>query len=292
MSAPEAALRHGTASAVRRPTVGVVTVTYNSDRFFPTFMRSLAAQTVPADLVLLVDSGSTNADFLDQVSDYSFPVQILRESNVGVCSGNNIGWRLLRDFDYVLFLNPDAFLAPDFLERSIAYMEDEPSVGMVTPSLLRYDVEAGRPLDLIDTTGVVRNHLGFLKERDQGSPAACLSQYTIPNEIPWLCTAVALGRRDAMEAVVEQGNQLFDESFFMYKDDTDLSWRVRRAGWKIIHHPGLLGYHCRGWQDRKSVSRKARLLTARNEIKMCLKNRSPFVVIGVFKYALVGLFNL
>lgn len=95
-----------------------------------------------------------------------------------------------------------------------------------------------------------------------------------------------------MNAVVESGDQLFDESFFMYKDDTDLSWRVRRAGWDIVHHPELLGYHCRGWQSRSAMSRKARLLSVRNEVKMCWKNRSLFVLAVGFKYILVRCFDL
>lgn len=272
--------------------VGVVTVTYNSGQFFDEYMRSLEAQTCKPDLVVLVDSGSSQPQFLDRAAEYNVSLEILRESNVGVCVGNNIGWRRLRDFDYVIFLNPDAFLAPEFIERAVAYMESDRKSGMVTPSLLRYDIENRCPLDIIDTTGVVRNWLGLLKERDESKPARMLKRYTAPSPIPWLCTAVAMGRREAMESVVEPGDQLFDESFFMYKDDADLSWRVRRAGWSIIHHPALLGYHCRGWQDRRSMSRKSRLLTARNEAKMCLKNHSPFVAIAVLKYMLVKVFNL
>jgi GT2 family glycosyltransferase len=291
MIVPEHPLK-ADSSTVWHPKVGVVTVTYNSTPYFEKFMQGLASQTVPADRVVLVDSGSTDTSFLERANTYGVAAEVVRESNVGVCLGNNIGWRRLRDFDYVLFLNPDAFLTPHFLEDAIEYMERERSVGMVTPSLLRYDVATGAPLSVIDTTGVVRNRLGLLKERDQGRDASCLSKYKAPNEIPWLCTAVALGRKEALDAVVEPGDQLFDESFFMYKDDTDLSWRVRRAGWKIVHHPGLVGYHCRGWQDRKSASRKARLLTARNEVKMCVKNHSPFVATGIAKYLLVKLFNL
>lgn len=272
--------------------VGVVTVTYNSDLFFDEYMRSLEVQTCKPDLVVLVDSGSSQPQFLDRAAEYDVPFEIRRESNVGVCVGNNIGWRRLRSFDYILFLNPDAFLAPEFIERAVAYMEANPKSGMITPSLLRYDIEDHRPLDIIDTTGVVRNWLGLLKERDQSKPAQMLKRYTAPAPIPWLCTAVAMARREAMESVVEAGDQLFDESFFMYKDDTDLSWRVRRAGWSIIHHPALVGYHCRGWQDRRSVSRKSRLLTARNEVKMCFKNRSPFVAVAALKYFLVRIFNL
>jgi GT2 family glycosyltransferase len=242
-------------------------------------------------LVVLVDSGSSQPEFLEQIKRYSVPVELLKESNVGVCVGNNIGWRRLRDFDYVIFLNPDAFLTPEFIERAVLYMEAEPKVGMVTPSLIRYDIETGSPLDVIDTTGVIRNWRGF-PERDQSRPVEALKRYTGPNSIPWLCTAVAMGRREALESVVEPGAQLFDESFFMYKDDTDLSWRVRRAGWKIIHHPGLLGYHCRGWQSRSSMSRKARLLSVRNELKMCWKNHSPFVVAIAIKYLSVRWFDL
>ena len=170
-------------------------------------------------------------------------------------------------------------------------MDAHANVGMVTPSLIRYDIDTHQPLDAIDTTGVIRGWTGTA-ERDDGQPVAALQKYTQPNEIKWLCAAVAMGRREAMNAVLEHGDQLFDESFFMYKDDADLSWRVRRAGWLIMHHPALRGFHCRGWQSRSQMSRRARLLTARNEIKMCLKNRSPFVITGLVKYALVRFFDL
>jgi N-acetylglucosaminyl-diphospho-decaprenol L-rhamnosyltransferase len=270
----------------RKPKIGVVTVTYNSDRFFDEYMDSLEGQTCKPDLVVLVDSGSTAPMFLDRAGRYSLPVEILRETNVGFCVGSNIGWRRVRDFDYVLFLNPDAFLTPHFIERALSYMEAHPEVGMVAPSLIRYDIEKRIPLDVIDTTGVIRNWRGF-PERDQSRPVEALKRYTGPNYIPWLCAAVAIGRREAMNAVVEPGDQLFDQSFFMYKDDTDLSWRVRRAGWYIVHHPELLGYHCRGWQSRGAMSREARLLSVRNEVKMCWKNRSPFLVVIAIKYLLV-----
>jgi len=291
MAAPEAITTDEPQIQPRQGRVGVVTVTYNSDRFFDLYMASLEAQTQRPDLVVIVDSGSTAPDFLERTSLYSFAVQIVREGNVGVCVGNNIGWRLLRSFDYVIFLNPDAFLAPEFIERAIAYMAAEPKIGMITPSIIRYDIEKRTPLEIIDTTGVIRNWYGF-PERDQSKSTETLKRYTIPNSIPWLCTAVAMGRREALEAVVEHGDQLFDESFFMYKDDTDLSWRVRRAGWKIMHHPDLVGYHCRGWQSRQSMSRKARLLSVRNEVKMCWKNRSPFVLVIGIKYFAVRCFNI
>ena len=275
----------------RRAKVGVVTVTYNSDRFLDMYMASLEAQTYRPDLVVLVDSGSTDPRFLERSGLCSVPVEIKRETNVGFCAGSNIGWRHVRDFEYIFFLNPDAFPAPDFLERAVSYMDAHSEVGMIVPSLIRYNIEDQRSLGMIDTTGVVMNWHGF-SERDHSKPVDTLKRYTAPNHVPWLCAAAVLGRREALNAVVETGDQLFDESFFMYKDDTDLSWRVRRAGWSLIHHPDLLGYHCRGWQSRRAMSREARLLSARNEVMMCWKNRSAFVFVSGIKYFLVRCFDL
>jgi N-acetylglucosaminyl-diphospho-decaprenol L-rhamnosyltransferase len=291
MATSETIVTSATTTSRRRATVGVVTVTYNSSRFFDMYMASLEAQTYSPARVVLVDSGSTDPRFLERSGAYSVPVEIVRQTNVGFCMGSNIGWRRVREFDYILFLNPDAFPAPDFLEKAVAYMDAHPAVGMIIPSLIRYDIENRRPLDVIDTTGVIRNWYGF-PERDQSRPVEALQRYTGPNTIPWLCAATVLGRREALNAVIEPGDQLFDESFFMYKDDTDLSWRVRRAGWTLVHHPDLLGYHCRGWQSRRSMSRKARLASARNEVKMCWKNRSPFVFVSGMKYLLVRCLDL
>ncbi len=291
MAASETIVTSATATSPRRAKVGVVTVTYNSDRFFDMYMASLEAQTYSPDLVVLVDSGSTDPHFLERSGAYSVPVEIKRETNVGFCAGSNIGWRHVRDFDYIFFLNPDAFPAPDFLEKAVSYMDTHSEVGMIVPSLIRYDIENRTSLDVIDTTGVVRNWHGF-PERDQSKPVEALKRYTAPNPIPWLCAAAVLARREALNAVVETGDQLFDESFFMYKDDTDLSWRVRRAGWALMHHPDLLGYHCRGWLSRRAMSRKARRLSARNEVQMCWKNRSLFVIVSGMKYLLVRCFDL
>jgi len=171
-------------------------------------------------------------------------------------------------------------------------MSTAPAVGLVTPSLIRYDITTHQPIDAIDSTGVVRGRFGYTVERDYGLPVSALDRYTGPNEVPWVCAAVALGRGQALEAIVEHGDQLFDESFFMYKEDTELAWRMRRAGWLNMHHPDLRGFHCRGWQSRKSMSRRTRLMASRNEMRMCLKHRSPYALLGMLKYTMVKWFNL
>jgi len=266
---------------------------HNDGRFILRYLESLRNQTRPADMLILVDSGSSDPEYFNALQGYPYPAEVLhQQKDVGFCVGSNIGWRTIRDFEYVIFLNPDAFLAPDFIEQALAYMEAEPSVGMVTPSLTRFDIANQRPLDIVDTTGVVRNWYGNFVERDSGRHVSVLEKYQRPNQIPWLCAAVAFARRHALEDVLAPGDQIFDESFFMYKDDTDLSWRVRRAGWKIMHHPDLRGFHCRGWKDRSKFPRELRLMAARNEVTTCLKNRSPFVILSGLKYLAVRFCDL
>jgi N-acetylglucosaminyl-diphospho-decaprenol L-rhamnosyltransferase len=275
----------------RTPTVGVITVTHNSGRFFEAYLQALEAQTSRPDRVVIIDSGSTDPSFLDRAVGSPLPLDIVRMNNVGFSKGNNLAWQRIRDFDYILFLNPDAFLAPDFISLAVAYMQATPTVGLLTPTLIRYDIEARKPLDIIDSTGVVRGPFGFTIERDEGLPVAALAKYSAPNPVPWVCAAAALGRRQALESVLENG-QLFDESLFMYKEDTDVAWRIRRAGWLNIHNPALIGFHCRGWQNRKLISRSIRLRAARNEAIVCAKNHSPFLLIGILKYLSVLLLNV
>jgi N-acetylglucosaminyl-diphospho-decaprenol L-rhamnosyltransferase len=273
--------------------VSVVIVTYNSGVFVSNLMSALEGQTKLPDSVVVVDSGSTDTSYLERVRMSPLHCTLIMKPNVGVCVGNNIGWSHSRDYDYVLYLNPDAFLAPDFLEIAVRYMDDPANgrVGMVSGTLLGYDIEKDGPTGLIDTTGVEQTWYAQFPERDQGKPMSALSKYTAPNKIAAICSAVVLCRQEMLFSIAE-GENIFDPVFFMYKDDTDLSLRARRAGWLLMHHPQLTAYHCRGWKKRAAVPQKMRELSAKNEIRMLYKHRSPYVVFSLLKYVLVRAFNL
>ena len=275
----------------KKPTVGVITVTHNSGRFLGHYLRALEDQSIIPDRVVIVDSGSDDVSYLNAAAESRLPLDVIRTSNVGFSKGNNLAWERVRSLDYTLLLNPDAFLAPDFFAIALNYMQANATVGMITPSLIRYDIATQQSLGLVDTTGVVRGRLGYPVERDAGAPVEALEKYKEPNPVPWVCAAAALARREALMSVLECG-ELFDESLFMYKEDVDLSWRIRRAGWLNMHHPGLKGFHCRGWQDRNTMSRSARLHSARNEMRICAKHHSPFLVVGALKYLAVSLFDV
>ena len=273
--------------------ISVVIVTYNSAPFFEALISALEKQTLLPQRIIIVDSGSKDTGYLERVHTSPLNFRLALKDNIGVCVGNNLGWSQSRDADYVLFLNPDAFLTPDFLEKGIEYLEDPAnlSVGIVQPTLIQYDISTKQSTGCVDSTGVSQSWYGRFFERDQGKLLEVLAQHTAPNSVPAVCSAVALCRQQSLVDIAE-GDNLFDPEFFMYKDDTDVSLRVRRMGWKLMHHPGLVAYHCRGWKGRAATSRKMRLLSSRNDIRLYAKTRSPYLIYAFAKHAAVLLFNL
>jgi N-acetylglucosaminyl-diphospho-decaprenol L-rhamnosyltransferase len=273
--------------------IAVVIVTHNSDLFFSHCWTALERQSHRPDQVVIVDSGSKDSEYLKLTNLSKIKSIVVMEPNVGFSVGCNIGWNLSREYDYVLFLNPDAFLTPDFIERALRYMEENVNkkVGMLTGTLLSYDIRLDRPTGLVDSTGVMHTWYGQSIDRDQGKSLVALKKYDCPNPIPAICGAVLLGRKTTLDAIAK-ASTLFDPDYFMYKEDIDLSWKADRAGWTLIHHPGLTAYHCRGWKGRHSVSRKMRLLSARNDIKLFVKFHSPYLIYALIKYGLVWAFDV
>lgn len=111
--------------------------------------------------------------------------------------------------DYVVTMNPDVVLAPDALDRLLNVMTSDASIGIVD----------GKQLPL-EHPKIFDRHTG---------------------ETSWCSGALSLVRGQAFRAV-----EGFDsDAFFMHGDDVDLSWRLRQAGWKAMHHPGAVGFHDR-----------------------------------------------
>jgi N-acetylglucosaminyl-diphospho-decaprenol L-rhamnosyltransferase len=268
--------------------IAIVIVTHNSDRVLLHCLTALEKQLRQPDQVVIVDSGSKNTEYLKCTDLSTIKCVVVLESNVGFSVGCNIGWSLSRACDFVLFLNPDAFLTADFLDQALQYLEEDANkkVGMLTGTLLGYDIRSDRPTGLVDSTCVMHTWYGQSVDRDQGKAISVLARYRRPNPVPAICGAVLLARREALNSIA-MNDVLFDPGYFMYKEDIDLSWKAIRAGWTLIHHPGLTAYHCRGWKGRYAMPRKMRMLSARNDIKLFARFHSPYLLYALVKFGLV-----
>ncbi|MCK4592795.1 glycosyltransferase family 2 protein [Candidatus Parcubacteria bacterium] len=199
--------------------------------------------------------------------------------NTGFGRPHNQAFRIAKG-DFVLLLNSDAILVPNYIEKALKPFAD-PKVGAVQGKLLRYDFDKNElyknkenpQLNTIDTTGLM-----ILKNRrivciGQGQPDK--GQFEEKKEIFGADGAVPVYRKEALEDVKlrimnqESGitNQespdnalhvtryalhdfeYFDENFFLYKEDVDLAWRLRLYGWKAIYTPEAVAYHGRGSGD-------------------------------------------
>jgi GT2 family glycosyltransferase len=253
------------------PTVGVVIVTHNSASTIGRCLADLFAGELAPDQVIIVDSGSSDATYLDDVARADPRVEVIRRaSNVGFCVGNNIGVAGLGHHRYVLFLNPDAFVSNGFIRSAVDLCERDPRLGALGPKLMGADPVTFASTGRIDSTGVFQTGYGRWFDRGRGEFDVGTYDHGEAS-VPALCGA-ALFCRSAALADVAPAGAVFDERFFMYKEDIDLSLRISRAGWRIVVDQSLVVLHVRGWTaDRRGMPFWARRRSLANEWRIWRK---------------------
>jgi len=146
--------------------MAVVIPVYNRARLVREALDSVAAQTQPPDLVVVVDDGSTDGS-AESVADWHaaqprpFPLQLLRESHQGVSLSRNRGLAACGDLPWVAFLDSDDLWPTDFVARAKRVLSGAPDVVAATADCLRFDVKRKR--DVLDRTqGLEGNATDFL----------------------------------------------------------------------------------------------------------------------------------
>src|SRR6185437_6497170 len=156
----------------RKPKVSIIVLTWNSYEITRDCLLSLRKVDYPNFEVVLVDNGS--ADSSPETLAREFPeVTLIRNpKNLGFTGGNNVGMRnvLSRGTDYVLLLNNDTVVAPDFLAELVEVAESNPRIGVLNPKIYYFE-----PSDVIWYGGGTHKpwwsfpkHLGLLQQ-DNGA---------------------------------------------------------------------------------------------------------------------------
>ena len=229
-------MRLSDTSTTERSPVAVVIVTWNARDFLGDCLTSVRGLVRPPAEIVVVDNGSEDGGAEVVRRDFPEVDLVALERNTGFCSANNLGIRRTSS-PFVLVLNPDTRLEPDFVERLLPAF-DEPRVGLVAGKLLRFD---GRTLD---SAG---QRLGRSRQpKDRGYSRVDRGQFDRDEEVFGVCGAAALCRREMLDAIAGPGGAYFDETFFAFYEDLDLAWRARRAGWTAVYRHRAVGYHARG----------------------------------------------
>jgi N-acetylglucosaminyl-diphospho-decaprenol L-rhamnosyltransferase len=239
--------------------VDVVIVSYGSADTIRACVEPLAG--VEAISVRVVDNASPD-DAVERIAD--LPVDVIRAGrNGGFSFGCNVG-AAAGDSEFLLFLNPDAVMAPDDVAALVAVLEADPRVGVAGPKILGGEGElllSQRHEPRLASTLAQALFLHRIWPRaawaDEqiSDPAA----YERDGEPGWLSGACLLVRRSAFDAI---GG--FDEGFFLYCEDTDLCVRLRGAGWGVRYVPAATARH----QEGSSAPRAALAAThARSRVR-------------------------
>jgi len=196
--------------------VDVVVLNWNGWRDTVACLASLRLQDYPNFRVLVVDNGSGD-DSVEQIMRAMPSVKLLQTgSNLGFGGGCNAGIRhaLARGADYVWLINSDSSAHPQALSGLVRVADENPKIGSVGSVL--YEVD---DVEQVQLWGGGRVQLWTGQSRHQRGPGP----------LDFISGASVLLRSSALEAV-----GLFDQStFFMYWEDTDLAFRLRKAGWLL-----------------------------------------------------------
>jgi GT2 family glycosyltransferase len=218
--------------------VAIVVVTYNSQACIADLLDSL--DDSGAHSIVVVDNGSIDATV--QIVEGRTGVRLVRSTNVGYSGGINRGVREVPDADAYLILNPDLVVRPGLLAPLKAALE-EPGVGVVAPLVLGSDGHRQDSLrrepTLLRALGLNGTGIPLLSEYVTGD-----DQYVAPRDADWALGAAVMFSRACYDAV---GG--WDESYFLYSEETDFCLRARDAGWRtrlvpdavVVHHEGGSG---------------------------------------------------
>ena len=268
--------------------LSVIIVTHNSEQVLDRCVESLDRQSVAAARVIIVDSGSETTAYLDPYSKKK-GFQVHLHDNIGFAAANNCGIRHIDENEsYLCFMNPDTFLEPDSFKSAIATLSVHRDVAILGGRLKGFDLDDDCANGLLDSTGIFRSWYGRWYDRGQGMRNG--DNFLIEETVPALCGAFMFCR---MAALKEETPDIFDESFFMYKEDIDLCLRLKKKGWKLLYAPQVEAFHARGWaRNRQQISYATRCLASKNDILLNVKHRSPYLLWAVSKYLAVRLLRI
>ncbi|MDP2631108.1 MAG: glycosyltransferase family 2 protein [Candidatus Uhrbacteria bacterium] len=173
-------------------------VTYNGEKYLQPCLESVLRQTYRDGALVILDNASSD-NTRDSIAKFAPAARIIAsEKNIGFARGHNEVIRQTQS-EYVLVLNQDLVLEPDYLERCVNFLEQNPRVGSVTGLLLRVpSLTADAPRDIIDTYGIVLSKTMRAKDAGAGLPLALLSRR---QKIMGVSGTAALYRRSALEDV-------------------------------------------------------------------------------------------
>jgi GT2 family glycosyltransferase len=251
--------------------VSVTIVTYNSGRFIRRCLESVLAQKYDRKEILVIDNASADGtvDILEQFEDRCRIVY--NAANAGFAAAQNQAIAMSKG-GWVLTLNPDVLLFPNFIQALLEAGSIDAQVGSVCGKLLTMTSTYDFPEQpLVDSTGIYFTPM--LRHLDRGSQEIDNGHYLVNEFVFGATAAAALYRRSMIDDISVDG-EFFDPDFFVYREDADVAWRAQLLGWKCVYTPQARGYHVRNVLPgkRRALPAAINMHSVKNRFLMRIKN--------------------
>jgi len=242
--------------SMSKPNVSVVIINFNSGKYIFRCLEHVRAQTWPEIETIVVDNASSDGSS-EKLAEMFRRNEIRyhrSDINWGSSKANNFGIRNTSG-EFVLILNADAFLNSDYIESCVAAFSTDPKIGTVVGKLV-----SSHDNSMIDSAGIRLFREGV--SLDRGQREKDTGQYDRPEFVAGACCAAAIYSRRMLEAL-RAGDEYYDEDFFAFYEDVDLSIRALLLGWKTFYLPSAVAQHVRG-ASNEGGSRLVRFLGRKN----------------------------
>ncbi len=233
--------------------LSVIIVNYNVEYFLEQCLYSVrrAAFALPCEIIV-VDNNSVDGSVAMVLEKFPEVILISNKENTGFSRANNQGIAIAKG-KYILLLNPDTLVEEDTFAKSVAFMESHTEAGGLGVKMIdgkgRFLPESkrGLPTPAVAFCKIFGLSSLFPKSKIFGRYHLGYLDYDHVHEVDVLSGAFMLMRKSVLDTT-----GWLDESFFMYGEDIDLSYRITEAGFKNYYFPETRIIHYKGESTKKS----------------------------------------
>jgi GT2 family glycosyltransferase len=239
--------------------VSIIVVNWNGERYIKQCLASVMKQTYPNIEAIVVDNGSHDKS-VATIKKYFPEVRLVTlPQNVGFAKANTIGLGQAQG-EFICLLNNDAVAHVKWVQELTKAAKARPEVAACASKMLNY-----RHRKIIDSAGDGYTRMGFPDKIGSGLPHKV--NYDHVREVISSCAGAALYKRSVLGVV-----GFFDEDFFAYMEDIDLSLRINRAGYKCLYVPSAVVYHHGSASSGSKINPFTIYWSTRNYLPVIIKN--------------------
>jgi GT2 family glycosyltransferase len=247
--------------------LSIIIVNWNTKEFLLPCLRAIFEKEEGIFReVIVVDNGSQDGSESEAKKAFPLVHLIQNEENLGFARAVNQGLQKASG-RYVLLLNPDTQVKPGAIERLMSFMDSHPQAGISGAQLLNSNGSKQNSIanfPSLATELLNKNLLRWLSPRRFPGKERIYSE---PMEVDSVIGACMMVRREAIGQV-----GFLDEDYFLFLEETDWCYRMKRAGWKIYHVPQAEVYHLQG-RSVGPVKKRARVEFYRSRYHFFKKNK-------------------